>query len=219
MLWPVRARLVLFIAGIQAAFVSALPIAADQPEPAADGVDRPFTWRRDAPYGELGFPGDGFGPYWEFLRLATHQPCQEQLDLSPEQIEQLQGVYKGLMSVQVKWSQGRDEPDVLKPHYEKARSILTEEQSLRIEQIKLQRRGVVAFLKEDIQETLDMDKKQVEKIREAWQAHSAKAKEGWKGDEGRRSYHNVWKLALETLSQSQRHKFYEMTGPLVDVRR
>jgi hypothetical protein len=177
-----------------------------------------FTWQRDAPYGELGFPGDQFGPHWEFLRLATHPPVQEELDLSPEQIERLETAKKRLMAAQGKWSRGHEHPDYLQKPYEEARRILTEEQALRIEQIKLQRRGVRAFLHADVQEAVDLDAEQMETIRKTWKEHVAKAQQGWKGDQGRRSYHQVWKTALETLSESQRHKFYQMTGPIVRVR-
>jgi hypothetical protein len=119
------------------------------------------------------------------------------------------------MAAQGKWSQGREHPAYLKQPYEQARRILTEEQALRIEQIKLQRRGVQAFLHGDVQEAVDLDAGQIEAIRTAWKAHVAKAEQGWKGDEGRRSYHQVWKTALAALSESQRHKFYQMTGPIV----
>jgi hypothetical protein len=213
-------RILFCFVGIVAASCSAIVFAdkPDRPEEAASSAEAPFTWRRDAPYGELGFPGTSFGPHWEYLRLVTHHAVQEELDLSPEQIEQLQGVYKALMSVQRQWASGRENEDYLKAPYEQAREILTEEQSLRIEQIQLQRRGVQAFLHADIQETLGLAPKQIETIRAAWKEHVANAKAGWKGDEGRRSYHNVWKLALETLSESQRRTFYQMTGPVIAQR-
>ncbi len=174
-----------------------------------------FTWQRDRPYGVIGFPGDDFGPHWEFVRLATHPPVQEELDLAPEQIEELRAVERDLFAVDGAWSQGRKNPKFLKREYEAARRILTEEQSLRIEQIKVQRRGVQAFLHADMQETLHLTPDQVESIQTVWKKHLAKSEHGWKGDEGRRSYHQVWRHALETLTDSQRRKYFELTGPVI----
>jgi hypothetical protein len=215
MLSPIQLSSVRRFAVFFACAAFAFPAMAEKPDRSDEETaeDAPaVTWRRDRPYGELGFPGEGFGPYWEYLRLATHHAVQEEIDLSPDQIERLQTVYTELMSAQAAWSKGGES---LKPHHDKARKILTEEQSLRIEQITLQRRGVVAFLHEDIQETLALAPEQIETIRNAWQAHIAKAKEGWIGDAGRRSYHQVWKLALATLNESQRREFYQMTGPVI----
>lgn len=174
-----------------------------------------FTWRRDRPFGEIGFPSDDFGPHWEFLRLATLSAVQEELDLSPEQIARLQPVYQGLMAAQRDWTKGRDNADILKEEYEQARRVLTEEQALRIQQIKLQRRGVQAFLHADLQETLGLRPEQIQVIRQAWDEHVEKAKRGWLGDEGRQSYHQVWRRALETLTEAQRRQFYQFTGPVV----
>ncbi len=181
--------------------------------------DRPpteptFTWRRDRPYGELGFLSGEFAQQWEFVRLVTHKPVQEVLELSPEQIEQLRAAHERFKSAPEKGARGGQ--DSLQAAYDQARCILTEEQALRVEQIQFQRRGVQAFLHTDAQTTLDLKPKQIETIRAAWTAHLAKAKQGWKGDEGRQSYHRVWKLALETLTEAQRRKLYQLTGALVD---
>ena len=210
------------VAGEQPPLESSVPDdgqTRDTDEASADSSKLELEFRRDRPFGVIGFASPGqMVPHWEFLRLLTVVELQGEIKLTPGQVAGLKPAIDGLMKKQRHWSRARTMPDLLKSEYALALDVLSPAQKMRVEQAMLQRRGVTMFLHEDVQRLLALKPEQIEKIRDTWNAHVKRSRKGWKGTEGRDSYHNVWKIALATLTVKQQRQFQSLTGPVI-VRR
>jgi len=170
----------------------------------ATNAKRWQTHRRNAPFGELGFPGDDYGPHWEFVRLATHEPVQKLLNLSDRQIEDLQPVKKSLFAKDGEWSQGRKRPSLLQLESDITNRVLTPEQTTRVYQIMVQRAGLPVLLRNDMQKGLDLKPEQIAKITAEWNDHIARVKSGLEGNAGRESLFDAWQHALLAMTDEQR---------------
>jgi hypothetical protein len=131
------------------------------------------SWRIQRPYGELGFPGKQFGPQWEFVRLATHPPVLKELDANDDQRIQLKGVWNSLLAKDGQWHQiEKSQPDLIQNEFDQVTSILSSEQQQRVRELIVQRKGLSAFLDEQLGREIAIRQEQAEAIRREIQAHS-----------------------------------------------
>jgi beta-lactamase regulating signal transducer with metallopeptidase domain len=167
----------------------------------------------DRPFGELGFPEGQYGPHWETVRLATHAAVQDELGLTNQQRRQLTPVYTSLMQKDHEWSRGGgDRPNLLKEEYDRARSVLTDEQQQRLDQIIFRRLGFSVFLQPHYAEKIGLSPQQSEQFLQTWKAHIERADKGWDGDEGRQAYHKLQAETYAALTLRQWHRYVDLIG-------
>lgn len=195
-------------------------VTGGRPEADPDAaLDAKIHFRRDRPFGGIGFfEGNGFPDSYEFLKLVTYRPVQEELALNAGQQKELFAV-KDALNKKYNAVELRKNPALLDNEYSQALEILTREQIKRVGQIMIQRDGMRALLDEKTQQKLGVSPKQAEGIRKAWTDHIVRGKAKYPGTTGRASAHQCWKDALLVLTEEQRAKFAEMTGEIVTQNR
>lgn len=202
--------------GVTKSETSPLADQADSPAKSGKPIDaKPLDYRRDRPFGGIGFPD--YGPNWETVRLVTWKDCQEELGLNPKQRSRLKPLLNKLYDGRELWTAAASDSELFAAEAQTAREILTRKQSRRLDQILLQRRGLPALLADDIAEILQLTDQQRQIIDDAWTQHLQKARARvYKGTEGREGKYKVWFVALTTMTARQRKQFRKMTGPVVE---
>jgi hypothetical protein len=152
-------------------------------------------------------------------------------------------VWKSLLARDGQWRRiEHEQPDLLQDEFQQVTAILSTEQQVRVRELIVQRKGLSAFLDDDLRRQIGLSGHQVERIRRSIQDHSrrvsarnqalesllqaialgreptdviAKRLHGARleaGQSNRRSFADAWKEAWEVLSPRQRQAYEKLAG-------
>lgn len=142
--------------------------------PKVEKLSIPATWFRRDPFPALGNHGGTRNCLCRMeMELASYEPAQRELALSPEQQQQINAV--NVAGIPFNPSGGLN-PQSTDAH-DRIIQILRPEQRARLAQLLLQRLGLAAFDMDTIREVLEISAEQQRQIQESWKEHAKRVQD------------------------------------------
>jgi hypothetical protein len=157
------------------------------------------------------------------LRLLTQKSVQEELKMTPEQIQKLSLAFKKMRKLRDDaddQDKKLDFPDLIKINDALVKEILSADQGKRLKQISLQIGGARVFSKPALAKELKITEEQAKKLKTIQEESLAKVKKLFEEGESRQAVQKkvaevnqeAMKKAHEVLTAEQRARWQEMIG-------